>query len=68
MAVAQNAKFLLTSKTLWANILGIAGIAYQQYTGDSVLLEPEVQAEILAAVNILLRLITNTGVTLKRAA
>jgi len=51
------------SKTLWVNILAIAGLIIESYTGH--VLTPETQAMILGAVNILLRLITKEEIAWK---
>ena len=45
------------SKTLWVNAIAFVGVAVQVVTGDAVL-DPELQASILAGVNIILRFIT----------
>ena len=44
------------SKTLWLNILGVAGILVQTYTG--FVISPELQVMILGVINVILRLIT----------
>lgn len=54
-----NKKWYL-SKTLWANLLMFIGVAVLEVTGSDAL-NAELQASILAGVNILLRLITKTG-------
>lgn len=45
------------SKTLWINIIAIIGFAIQQFTGKEVI-TPELQLQILALINLILRLIT----------
>lgn len=50
------------SRTLWVNaIAGIAGIL-QAVTGTT-LMDPEAQVGILALVNLVLRLVTKTGLS-----
>jgi len=51
------------SKTLWVNVLAIAGLIIESYTGH--ILSPEMQAMVLGAVNILLRLITKEEIVWK---
>jgi len=47
-----------TSKTLWVNLIAVAaGII----GGDA--LSPEMQVGILAVINMVLRAVTNTGIT-----
>ena len=55
----ENKKWYM-SKTLWVNtIAGIAGLV-QAITGTAIM-NPEAQVGILALVNMVLRLITKTG-------
>jgi len=49
------------SKTLWTNFLMFIGIAIQEITGTDIL-PMELQIQIIAIVNILLRLITKTEI------
>jgi len=56
-------KKFYTSKTLWVNVLAIAALIVESYTGHG--LTPETQVVILGAVNILLRLITRTEIIWK---
>ena len=51
------------SKTLWINLLAIAGLIWESYSGH--VLTPELQGMILGAVNILLRLITKEEIIWK---
>lgn len=48
------------SKTLWVNAIAFVGVAIQVITGNAIL-DPELQASILAGVNIVLRFITKEG-------
>jgi len=50
------------SKTLWLNAVAILAIVLQWAIGVE-LISVEAQAAILAVANVLLRTITNTGVT-----
>ena len=50
------------SKILWVNAVAILAIILQWATGVE-LISVEAQAAILAVANVLLRTITNTGVT-----
>jgi hypothetical protein len=52
-----------TSKTIWFNLLALAWQFIGSWVGIPVL-SPELFAEILAAVNLVLRLITKGGVTI----
>lgn len=49
------------SKTLWLNAIAIVAIILQNITGKEVL-NAEAQGIILAAINLGLRLITNTPI------
>ena len=51
------------SKTLWVNVLAIAGLIIESYTGH--ILSPEMQGMILGAVNIILRLVTKEEIVWK---
>lgn len=53
----MNEKSLWLSKTFWVNIIAIIAIIIQ-YKFTGFVLTPEIQASILAVVNIILRLIT----------
>ena len=60
--VVVNKKWYL-SKTLWFNILSILAMLLQ--TGSGIMIAPpEIQVTLLAVVNVLLRSITKTNVTL----
>jgi hypothetical protein len=56
-------KSIFSSKTFWTNVLAAGGIVLQGATGQSIGLETETQATLLALVNILLRTITKDAVT-----
>lgn len=47
------------SKTLWLNVIGIAGIILQCEYG--FVIDAELEFAILGGINVLLRLITNKG-------
>ena len=49
-------KKIWASKTFWVNVIAIVALWLQAYTG--VNLSPETQVQILAVVNIVLRLVT----------
>lgn len=50
-----------SSKTLWLNVIAIAGILLQSYTG--YVIDAEKQVVILGAVNLVLRMITKGAIT-----
>lgn len=50
------------SKTLWVNILAIAGMIAQGQTG-TWLADPTTQAQALAVINLILRVVTKAKVT-----
>lgn len=45
------------SKTLWVNLIAVVALGVQAVKSDWVI-SPEIQASILAGINVLLRLIT----------
>ena len=51
-----------TSKTLWVNSIAIA-LMVAEYLIANQIYSPELHALILAILNLLLRVVTNTGVT-----
>ncbi len=55
-------KSIFTSKTFWVNVLAVLAMVLQAMTGKE-LLNMEVQASILAGINIVLRFITKEPVT-----
>jgi len=54
----MNKKKWYASKTLWANIAALAAIGIQAAVGQSVM-DPALQASILAVTNAALRLVTS---------
>lgn len=50
------------SKTMWVNIIATLGIIAQGIAGHEVI-SVEAQGLILTAINMILRLITNAGLT-----
>jgi len=50
------------SKTLWLNVIAILGMV-AEYLITNQIYSPEIHAIVLAALNLGLRLITNTGLT-----
>jgi len=50
------------SKTLWINVLAIAGMI-AEYCLTQKIYSPETHALVLAVINLLLRLMTNQGVS-----
>ena len=57
----MDTKRWYTSKTLWVNLLAIAALVAQTEFG--YLLDVEAQSVILAAINLLLRIITKKGLS-----
>ena len=57
----MNTKRWYTSKTLWLNLLAIAAFVAQAEFG--YILDAEAQSVILAAINLLLRIITKKGLS-----
>lgn len=55
----MDTKKWYASKTLWVNILAVAGIIAQGQFG--YVISPQVQAGILGGINLILRLVTKTG-------
>lgn len=49
------------SKTLWVNAIAFAALLLQSF-GTGFVIAPEEQAGILVVLNILLRLVTKTGI------
>lgn len=58
----MDSKSWYTSKTLWVNAIAIVAIVVQGVTGKEVL-NIELQATILAGINMVLRLVTKSAVT-----
>jgi hypothetical protein len=56
----MEGKKIWFSKIFWLNVLGLAAILIQAYTGYIV--SVETQASVLAVLNVLLRLITKDPV------
>lgn len=56
----ENKKWFL-SKTLWVNAIGIVAIIAQSVTGHEVM-NLELQASILAGINMILRFLTKQPV------
>ena len=50
------------SKTMWVNIIATVAIILQMVMGTN-LLDTDTQAGILAVVNLILRVITKTGIS-----
>ncbi len=50
------------SKTLWSNVILFAGVMILEFTGSNPL-NPELVAALLAGVNMMLRVVTKTGLT-----
>ena len=57
----MDTKRWYTSKTLWLNLLAIVAFVAQAEFG--YILDVEAQAVILAAINLLLRIITKKGLS-----
>ena len=57
-------KSIFTSKTMWINAIAIASTWFLNHQGvmKDIGLDADTQVTILAAVNVLLRWVTNTGV------
>jgi hypothetical protein len=58
-------KSMFLSKTFWTNLIAFAGMVYQNVSGNVMLLDLEIQASILAVINIILRSVTKAPVTWK---
>jgi hypothetical protein len=52
------------SRTLWTNALMLIGIAVLKFSGQDMI-DAEVQASVIVFANVVLRVITNTGLTAK---
>ena len=50
------------SKTLWTNTMMFVGVVIMEFTGNNPM-NPEHVASIIAGVNMLLRVVTKTGLT-----
>lgn len=57
----MDSKPWYTSKTLWVNAIAFAALLLQSF-GTGFVIAPEEQAGILVVLNILLRLVTKTGI------
>lgn len=57
----MDSKPWYTSKTLWVNAIAFVALVIQSF-GTGFVIGPEEQIGILAVINILLRLITKTGI------
>jgi len=55
-------KSIWTSKTFWTNLIAISAIIAQGMTGKQII-DPEIQASILAVINIILRAITKEPIS-----
>lgn len=53
----MEGKSILTSKTFWMNVMGLAAIVVQSLTGEAVL-DESAQTGILAVLNIIMRFFT----------
>lgn len=60
----METKSIFTSKTFWANAVGLAAMIAQGYTGKEIM-PLETQGAALSIVNILLRAITKQPVNWK---
>jgi hypothetical protein len=60
---SKTSKPWYLSKTIWAQVLAIVGIAVQTQTGW--IIDPEIQGAILILVNLILRATTGMGLTAK---
>lgn len=58
----ENTKKWYTSKTVWINIVALAGLIVQTQTG--FILTPEIQAMALTLVNLAVRAVTKQELTL----
>ena len=58
----MESKAWYTSKTLWVNLIAVIAIAAQGISGHEVI-NAELQASILAAINMILRFVTKSQVT-----
>jgi len=60
----MESKSIFVSKTFWVNIIALVAMVVQGLTGNEVI-NIEVQAAILSAINIVLRFITKQPVEWK---
>jgi uncharacterized membrane protein len=58
----MDSKSIFVSKTFWVNLLSLVGMVAQGVTGNEVF-PLEVQASILTIINIILRFVTKTAVS-----
>ena len=47
------------SKTIWLNVVGLLAIIVQEATGGALVLDAGIQMSVLAAINLVLRTVTN---------
>jgi len=59
----KDFKFILTSKTIWVNLMAIIAFVVQSKTG--FVIDETIQVYILSGINLVLRLVTKTSVTWK---
>ena len=58
----MDSKSIFVSKTFWVNLLALAGMTAQGVTGNEVF-PLEIQTSILTIINIILRFVTKTAVS-----
>lgn len=59
----KDLKYFLYSKTLWANIIALVALLLQSRYGFIISIEE--QAAAIVIVNVILRAVTNKGLTVK---
>lgn len=66
MASKRTAKAAISSKTIWANLLVSLLVALIPKAKELVAANPDLAIQLVAAVNVLLRLATKRAVRLRR--
>lgn len=59
----EGKKSIFTSKIFWTNVIALVAMTVQGVTGNEFLVSVEVQASILAVINVILRTVTKDAVT-----
>ena len=59
-----NGKSWLASSTIWLNLVGVVVIALQLITSTNFVVDPEIQALLLAVLNLANRFRTKKSITL----
>ena len=62
----KTSKTALSSKTIWANLIVSLLVALVPKAREIVLANPDLSVTLIAAVNVVLRLLTKTAIRLRR--